>query len=415
MRVLFLNNFFYLRGGSEKVLFEEMRLLKEEGHEVAIYSRADSKNEQSEYQEYFPPAIDTDHLAFSAKALSTAREIVYSTDARKGLREVIKRFRPDIAHAHNIYGRLSLSVLDELESARVPTVMTLHDYKVICPSYLMLNHGKVCERCRGNRFYHAVVSKCHKDSYLASMLYGFEAWMAVFSKKYDSVNYFVSPSLFLRDKMMEFGWEGERVMHLRNFIGGKSITFCKEPGKYLLYMGRLSREKGVRTLLQAIKDLPPGMPLKIAGEGPDRRELESVARRESLNVEFMGYLAGHELEMALSGARALILPSEWYENAPLSVLEAFAHGKPVIGSRIGGIPEMIEHGTDGYVFEPGNARDLREKIEMLLRENESRLNGMGRAALAKIATLYNGRLHYEKLMEVYRKAPYPRSKHGGAE
>ncbi len=404
MRILFLNNFFYLRGGSERVLFEEMRLLKQAGHEVAIYSRTNSKNEESEYREFFPPEIDTDRVTFNARALSTVREIIYSVDARRGLGEVIERFKPDIAHAHNIYGRLSLSVLDELGSHGVPTVMTLHDYKLICPSYLMLNHGRVCEKCKANRFYYAAATKCHKDSYLASMVYGFETWLGVLLKKHDQVSYFISPSLFLRNKVMEFGWEGERVVHVRNFIDGRSAGFCDEPGRHLLYMGRLSREKGVRTLLAAVKGLSSAMPLKIAGDGPDRSELEDFARQEHLDVEFAGHLTGPELASALSSATALIVPSECYENAPLSVLEAFALGKPVIGARIGGIQEMIEDGTDGYLFEPGNASDLRDKIELLLAESESALQGMRKAAWTKINTLYNEQLHYEGLMEVYEKA-----------
>jgi glycosyltransferase involved in cell wall biosynthesis len=410
MRVLFLNNSFYLRGGAERVLFEEMRLLKQAGHEVAVYSRANSKNEASEYQELFPPEIETERVAFNAKALSTVREIIYSVDARTGLRKVIERFKPDIAHAHNIYGRLSLSVLDELKARGVPTVMTLHDYKLICPSYLMLNHGKVCEKCKANRFYHAVATKCHKDSYLASMVYGFETWMGVFLKKHDQVSYFISPSLFLRNKVMEFGWDGDRVVHVRNFIDGSSVGFCDEPGRYLLYMGRLSREKGVRTLLAAMKGLSSATSLKIAGDGPERGELEDLARREDLDVEFAGHLAGSELASAVSGAMALIVPSECYENAPLSVLEAFAFGRPVIGARIGGIPEMIEDGTDGYLFEPGNASDLRKKIEQLLGESEGRQRGMGKAARTKIATLYNEQLHYEGLMEVYENALSRKSK-----
>jgi glycosyltransferase involved in cell wall biosynthesis len=413
MRVLFLNNFYYPRGGSERVLFEEMRLLKQAGHEVAIYSRTNSKNEECEYQEFFPPEIDTDRVAFNAKALSTVREIIYSIDARRGLREVIERFKPDIAHAHNIYGRLSLSVLDELGSHAVPTVMTLHDYKLICPSYLMLNHGKVCERCKANRFYYAVATRCHKDSYLASMVYGFETWMGVFLKKHDQVSYFISPSLFLRNKVVEFGWDGERVVHVRNFVGQEPVGPCEEPSQYLLYMGRLSREKGVKTLLQAVKGLPSDIPLKIAGDGPDRAELESIARREKQSVEFTGHLAGRELNSVLSGTAALIVPSESYENAPHSILEAFALGKLVIGARIGGIPEMIEDGTDGYLFEPGNASDLKEKIEQFLGESEGRLQGMREAARTKIATLYNEQRHYEGLMEVYENALSRKSKGPG--
>lgn len=199
-----------MRGGSERVLFEEMSKLKEGGHQVAIFTRSHPSNEPSEYDKHFPPEIETDRVTISLGALNTIRELMYSNSASHGLGQVIDKFQPNIAHAHNIYGRLSTSVLDTLKQNRVATVLTLHDYKLLCPSYLMLNHGQICEKCRNKKFYNAVITKCHKDSYLVSTVSAFESWFSHHFQKYNSIKFLISPSRFLREKVIEFGWNAGR-------------------------------------------------------------------------------------------------------------------------------------------------------------------------------------------------------------
>jgi glycosyltransferase involved in cell wall biosynthesis len=239
MNILFLNNFNYLRGGSEKVLFDEMRLLREAGHRVAVYARGHEKNEPAEFAEFFPPPLDTETLRPGMKGFRTVAELIYSRAARRGVREVLDRFRPDVAHAHNIYGRLSLSVLDELARDGVPVVMTLHDFKLLCPSYLMLNGGRVCERCRGNRFHHAALARCHKGSYPASFVYALESFLNHGFGRYGTVRRFIAPSRFLREKCLEYGWDGGRVDYIPNFIDRAPMPQLQGGGDYLLYVGRL--------------------------------------------------------------------------------------------------------------------------------------------------------------------------------
>jgi len=401
VRVLFLNNFCYLRGGSEKVLFEEMRILGEAGHDVEIYSRGHEKNVPTKFEQYFPPPLDTERLGLSPATVRTVKELIYSDTSRRGLRKAIDQFGPDIAHAHNIYGRLSLSVLDELKAAGVPVVLTLHDYKLLCPSYLMLNHGRICERCRGSRFYNAVITKCHRNSYLASSVYAMEAWFNHVFRKYESVRYFISPSMFLRHKAIEFGWDPDKIIHIRNFVDKQAMAAFAVQGDYCLFLGRLSAEKGVKTLLRALKGLPSIPRLVVAGDGPDREALGKLAKENILPVDFTGYVQGAELEKVIMGAKVVILPSEWYENAPLSLLEALAHGKPVIGARIGGIPEMIDDGINGYLFEPGNVADLLMKLEALLGMPGDRVMEMGRAARRKVEREYSAEAHYTRLIAAY--------------
>jgi glycosyltransferase involved in cell wall biosynthesis len=404
VRVLFLNNYNYLRGGAERVLFEEMRMLKEAGHEVAVFSRVYPQNEPSAYDRSFPPDMDTGNFSVSLNALRTAKELIYSWTAKAGVREVILDFKPDVAHAHNIYGRLTVSILDELEARGIPTVLTMHDLKLLCPSYLMLNHGVVCEKCRGNRFYQAVLTKCHKNSYAASAVYAIESWINYALSKYDSVKIFISPSRFLRNKMIEYGWSRERIVHVPNLANASMENTTMQVGNYNLYFGRLSREKGVRTLLKAYKELKGDIPLVVVGDGPEKTDLQKVASDLGLPVIFTGYLSGQTLHDTIGCARSIVMSSECYENAPLSILEAFAHGKPVIGARIGGIPEMIDDGVNGLLFEPGNVDDLSEKLSLMADKTNEDLTRMGRAAREKVKREYSVEAHYKILIEVYSKA-----------
>ena len=403
MRILFLNNFCYLRGGSERVLFEEMRMLKEAGHEVAVFSRANPQNASSAYDRYFPPEIHTERVQLSAGALGTVKELIYSNTARLCLRKVLAEFNPDIAHAHNIYGRLTTSVLDELHSNGIPTIMTLHDLKLICPSYLMLNKGSVCEECKGGRYYRAVINKCHKDSYVASAVYALESWLNHTLKRYDSIRYFVSPSRFLREKCIEFGLPPDKIVYLPNFIDANTVETTVQPGKYLLYVGRLSREKGVKTLLGAMGKLQNSISLYIVGDGPERANLERFTSQSQIDVSFAGHMKGTLLNEAFNHAKAVVMPSECYENAPLTILEAFAHGKPVVGARIGGIPEMIDDGVDGYLFEAGDVDDLRSKIEQVMNLKDEECVQLGNAGREKVLRSFSAEVHYYQLMATYRK------------
>jgi glycosyltransferase involved in cell wall biosynthesis len=405
MRVLFLNNFYYLRGGAERVLFEEMRMLREAGHEVAIFTRMDPRNQSAPYERLFPKAIQRDTYRVSLDGVRTVQEMLYSPSARQGVRRLLEEFKPNLVHAHNIYGGLSTAVLDALKEKKTPAVMTLHDLKLLCPSYLMLNHGRVCERCKGRRFHHAVLTKCHKDSYLASAVYASESCFSHRFRKYDAMSLFIAPSLFLLNKHREFGFDASRFIHVPNPARLDSIAASHQRGRYLLYFGRLSVEKGIRTLITAFGKVRTDQYLYIAGDGADRQTMEDMVQRERKeHIKFTGYLTSAPLGQAIDGAIAVILPSECYENAPMAILEAFSRGKPVIGARIGGIPEMIDDGVNGYLFEPGNASDLQNKLETFLALSENRVLEMGKAAQSKVEREYSAQSHYEGLMKAYGHA-----------
>ena len=405
MKILMMNNFNYARGGAENVFLSEIDLLKKNGHDVTVFSRRHPRNQQAAFSRYFPSEMVTDAVTLSAKGLRSLLGLFYSPESKRRLMALLDTIEVDVAHAHNIYARLTTSVLDALTRRGVPTVMTLHDYKVICPNYKLMHHGRICEDCRGNGYYHAVLNRCHKDSLAASAIYGLETYFNFLFNKYrGNVWRFISPSRFLKDKLIEFGWPGDRIEHIPNFMPVGDFEPSYAPGEYFLYIGRLSTEKGIETLIKAFSHLEnAGARLKIAGEGPLGGQLKQKAASDS-RIVFCGYLSGASLEETTRKALAVVVPSEWYENAPLSVLEAMAYGKPVIGARIGGIPEMIEDGSSGFLYEPGDAGALTRAMCKISGMEAAAVEAMGRRARRKVEEEYNADLHYQRLAALYRKA-----------
>ena len=280
--------------------------------------------------------------------------------------------------------------------------MTLHDYKLMCPSYLFINKGKVCEACKGNRYYMAILKRCHKSSYAASAIVALESYFCMRLLKYrKNIKTFLSPSRFLKNKMIEYGWPESQIQYLPNFISTSDLVSQSLSGKYFLCLGRLSVEKGIATLINAyrrIQDKDVG--LLIAGEGPLRSELERIAGQDS-SIKFTGFLSGVQLLGITRNALAVVVPSLCYENAPISVLEAMAYGKPVIGARIGGIPEMIYDGINGFLFKPGDETDLRNVLSKTISLSDEQLEHMGRMGREKTAGEYSPEKHYQQLMSVY--------------
>jgi len=404
MKTLYINNYNYVRGGAESVFLAEADLMERNGNIVQIFSRKHPNNLPSKYDPFFPKEMATDSIKPTIAAIRSLLQIFYSLDAKNHLAKMLPEISVDVAHAHNIYGRLTTSVLDLLNKNNVPIVMTLHDYKIICPNYKLMHHGHICEDCKGNTYYMAPWNRCHKNSFFASSIYALETYFNYFFNKYrKNIRYFISPSIFLQKKLIDFGWSKQQIEYIPNFIEPIEFKPNFTPGNYFLYLGRLSSEKGLLTLIESFKKLTSDKAsLKLVGGGPLRHQLETAAK-STPQIQFAGYLSGKALKNVIRDALAIIVPSEWYENAPISILEAFAFGKPVIGSRIGGIPEMIDEGVNGYLFEPGSGGDLREKIELILSLSDKQISEMGQAARQKVEREYSSDLHYERLMDLYNR------------
>ncbi len=403
MKILLVNKFFFLNGGSEACMFDGARLLKERGHQVAFLSMAHPRNIESEDPAYFVSHVDFNELRGPVAKTRAAARMLWSREARALMEDVVRRERPDVALLHNVYHQLSPSILAPLERHGVPAVMVLHDYKMVCPVYTLFSGGRPCELCSHRRFFHCVSRRCSRGSLGGSLAAAAE--MTLHHRLLDAyrgVAAFVSPSRFLADKLAEMGFRGS-VHHVPNFIDARALR--PEPSaddRSVVYFGRLTPEKGLRTLIEAMDGVAGTC--TIVGEGPSGPELRRLAAGRGLgNVAFTGRLPFEEVVSRVRRARAAVLPSEWYENAPRSVLEAFALGKPVIGARIGGIPELVEDGITGWTFESGNASDLRRALVLAL-SNADRVEEMGRNARTRVERRYGADLYYDRMTAILRAA-----------
>lgn len=412
MKILLINKYHYSRDGGTRAYFDLAKILIAHGHEVAFFSMKHPMNEPSEFSDFFVDNIDyrDDNLSWKDKVTATLN-IFYNFKAKRKLSLLLKKFKPDIAHLHVIYHQLSPSIIDTLKKNKIPMVMTLHDYKLICPNYNLLVRGKIWERSRPDKYYRCFFDRCVKDSYLKSLVCTIEAYLHKFLRIYSKVNLFISPSRFLIAKFREFDFKKEIVYLPNPFLPEKNTTAvslqsrggdCE--GAYILYYGRLSEEKGVADLLRAYGLLKAKTSLYIVGTGPQEIELKNIVAREKISrVEFFGYRTGAELWRLVSGATAVIMPSKWYENAPYIVVEAMALKKIVIAAAIGGLTELISDGVNGFLFEPGNVEDLQKKIKYVLAHPELS-ESLGREAGATVKEKNDKEKYYESLKEIYERA-----------
>lgn len=403
MKILHINKYFYLKGGPENYLFRLAKLLEERSHNVAFFSMQHDQNVSSKWNQYFVRNIDYNKKHSLWEQISAFSNTLYSIEARNNILKLIDNFKPDIAHLHNYHHQLTPSIIHALDKRNIPMIAKLPDYKMVCPSYSMLNHGKVCELCRDGKFYNCVLTKCHKNSFSKSFLATLESYLHhKILKSYRNIKYYICPSNFLLNKFKQMGFEGN-LIQLSNFVDiNKYKPNYDVNTNKIIYWGRLSVDKGVKTIIEAMNG--SNLQLVIVGEGPIKEELEDMVKaRQMKNIYFKGYLKGNELQSIIEDSLFAVLPSEWYENNPNSVLEAFALGKPVIGSRIGGIPELVRDGETGYTFEPGNAEDLSKKIKTLLLNDTARIK-MGQNARRFVKLEFNPEKHYQQLMEIYQLA-----------
>jgi glycosyltransferase involved in cell wall biosynthesis len=410
MRVLQVNKFLHTYGGSETVMFQTADLLQAHGHDVMYFSMRDERNRRSEQAPYFVSNVDFSphvrrHGLGRLQTPMIAARALYSRESAHNIEGLVRETKPDVAHLHNIHHQLSPSILRPLRRLGVPAVMTLHDYKLICPNLMLHANGSICERCKGHRYYEAVLQKCVKKSRLRSAICATEAYAHTATRAYHrGISYYIAPSRFMRDKVIEFGTDPDQVVHLPNFLNLDAFQPNHAAGSYFLYAGRIERVKGVETLLRAASSITGDFDLRIAGDGDIRPELEGrIAASGQRNVHFLGKVPPEQMGEVIHGASCVVVPSEWYENAPMSVLEAFAYGKPVIAARIGGIPELVADGVTGLLFEPGNANDLQRAIERLI-ERPGLAAEMGRRAREDVEARFGPERHYEGLMAIYERA-----------
>ena len=399
--VVFVNNYLNTRGGSERVMFDEIAQLESASIKTSLFGRRDSDAPGSVADELLPVMVDFNTVG-GWRRLRAARDLIRNPDVHQRFTKFLQQVRPSIVHCHNIYGGLTTVILDVCRREGIPSLLTLHDYKLACPSYMMLRDGKPCQQCLGGNFYHCALSRCHKCSFTASAVYTVESYYNQILRKYHQARFLIAPSRFLLGRIHSHGLPSEKLVLLPNGVDVERIQPSPDDAGYALYVGRLSIEKGLRTLLRSMRSAPTE--LRIVGDGPERAALESEAQQLGLrHVTFHGYKSGADLERIICKAAMIVMPSEWYENAPMSLLEAMAYGKPVVAARIGGIPELVEDGASGILFEPGNSAELAAAMRRLAANPEQR-RAMGRAGRERVEKKFSLRLHAQRLTALYSDA-----------
>jgi glycosyltransferase involved in cell wall biosynthesis len=396
MRIILVNKFYYNRGGDTTAVLSLESLLKTKGHDVAVFSMQYPENVDTEWEKYFPSNIDFSNPGIPGK-LSAAARIFHSKEVERKFNLLIKDFKPDIAHLHNIHSYISPLVAQIAKAKDIRVVWTLHDYKLICPAYSFLRKGKVCEDCFTDR---AAVfkSKCMKSSCPASALAWMEALWWNRKKLSHITDSFISPSSFLKSKMVQGGYPAEKIAVVPNFIPPDKIP--EQAGKkenYYCYVGRISVEKGLDTLLEAAIKLK--FNLKVIGAGPLLDSFRKIYN--SPGIEFLGPMSHDLLYPIVSKAQFMVIPSICYENNPYSVIESLCLGTPVLGADIGGIPELIKEGENGFLFSPGNTEDLYNKIKLSFKYFPvyTDFNKIAPDAQNK----FGAETFYNKLMEIYER------------
>jgi len=402
LKVLLVNKFLYPRGGDAVSTIATGRLLSERGHDVLFWGMDHPDNPYYFTRDHFVSYVDLDGPAGPYAQAKTAARILYSREAKRKFSRLIRDERPDIVHLNNFAHQISPSIIPVLIKYRIPSVMTMRDYKLVCPTYLLLRDGRLCEECSQGRYYRCFLNRCTKDSWSKSLLSTLEMYLHHrVLHIYDRIDVIIATTRFLDQKCRDMGLP-RRCFYLNNFVETADFRpdFSPRPGP-VVYFGRLSAEKGILTLMEAVAGL--GVGLKIIGEGPLRAELEARSARIDARITFLGRLGGEDLHREIRESAVVVVPSEWYEPFGRTVIEAYALGKPVIGSRMGGIPELIREGETGLTFRAGDVAELAKQIGCLTGDPEAAA-AMGRAGRALVEERFGAELHYRGLISAYRRA-----------
>lgn len=370
MRVLQVNKFLYGGAGAETVMFRTADLLRSHGHEVSFFAMQDPRNVPCAESGYFPSGryYDTQHGILS-QARSAAASI-YSPEARKAIRSLIQDRRPDIAHLHNIYHQLTLSVVDELAAQGIPMVMTVHDFKPVCPSYLAYTKHAPCRRCVTGHPGHVIAHRCVKDSLAASTVAAVEALVTRTRHLYDRIDAFIVPSRHRIGVLVKGGLRADRMHMIPNFVADDQFGEPEERSKpripMVLFVGRLEEAKGIHVLLAAARRVASEVEVVVVGQGPSEEDVREADRNGT--VRYLGSQEWGKIAGLMDRACAVVVPSLCEENCPMVVLEAGARSCPVIASDRGGLRELISHREDGLLFSPGDWDDLSRALLQVNRD-----------------------------------------------
>ena len=402
MKVLLVNKFHYRKGGSETYYFNLADALRQQGHEVVFFAMQDAeKNIPCDQENYFVSNASVNGGIKSK--LNMILHLTYSKEAYRKIQQLLRAEKPDLVILNLVHKQITLSIIDAIKAfdPELPIFWTMHDLIAVCPSYSMRDgSGNICEKCLGGDYSHCIKNKCIKGSTLMSMLSAYEAKYIRRKKWYDQVDLFICPSEFYRKKLVEGNFTKRPIVTMRNPLPLNTVFEQSDTdGGYVLYFGRLSPEKGVKTLIEAAKLC--GCHLLILGTGPQEAELKACAEG-CTNIEFKGFQTGQTLKNYVRNSRCVVLPSVWYENGPYSAMEAMAMGKPLIVSGNGGLPELVENGINGYIYDQGT-EELSQCIRAMLALSEEDYRAMSKNALEKAKYMFDAAGYVENIEQKYRE------------
>lgn len=410
MKILQINNYNYLKGGSEKVYQVTIDLLKASGHQVRYFSIADPRNE--ELCEGCAVSIQkwSDAKGLRGK-LTGVRNFIFNRQVARQLDSFLREFHPDVAHLHIFYGNLSNAIVDVLRKHHIPMVQSVHEFRLLCPVYTCLDpHLEICEKCAKETLkLSCVLKRCVKNNLLMSIIAAMECSVRdVFYSYQKNISAFIMVSRFIENKHIDyFPQIASKCHQIYNSIDvdyyEKYVIPTYSKKRYYLYLGRLSYEKGIKTLINVFKT-KSHLHLKIAGTGVAEDELKKYVRELGLsNVEFLGFVSGEKLLNIVSAAYFTMVPSEWYENNPLSVIESLALGTPVIGSDIGGIPELIVEGKNGFLHKPKDEQSLSEALQCAESLSKEEYELFCTFSVDMAREFFDNRVYYQKLIKLYEQ------------
>ena len=410
MRILLVNYRYFISGGPEKYMFNIKKMLEDNGHEVIPFSIHSNKNVKTEYSKYFVEPIGSRDVTYFEECKKTPKVIwqmltrsIYSKEVEKAIKREIKDVKPDLVYIIHFVNKLSPSVICGAKKMGVPVVLRLSDYFLLCPRFDFMYDKKPCEECLTKGYMTCIKKRCVKGSLFASSVRVFSMKVHKAMNVYKGVDAFITPSEFLKKKLIENGFDEKKITCIPTFTASKSEVGEPQIGTYGLYFGRVTEEKGVDTVVKAYEMMPYRY-VKIMGDDTtdEAKRLKDYIREKKINnIEFVGFKAGEELEKVIKDARFTLIPSIWYDNLPNTALESFQYFKPVIASNIGSLQELVLDGVNGYLFKPADAHELCEKITLL--DDDSLVEKMGVESRKRLENRFAPQTHYNTLMKVFNR------------
>lgn len=381
MKILICHNTYQIAGGEDTVVAAEKELLESHGHDVKLYE------------------VSNNQIKGLFQKVKTGLFVAHSQTAKAALKQYLEDFPADIVHFHNTFPLLTPSVYDACQELNIPVIQTLHNYRTICPGALLMRSGSVCEKCISGSPYNASVHGCYRNSKVQSLAV---SHMVSHHKRHNTwntkVDRFIALTKFAKQKFTEAGFNPNLIRVKSNFINLNKQEALTEKKSFALFVGRLSEEKGIQTLIQAFKNID--VPLKIAGDGPLLEELQSHPLN---NIEILGRKDSASIHQLMKDAQFLVMPSQWYEGFPMVIVEAFAHGLPVLCSKLGAMEEVVIDGKTGSHFPAGNNQKLSERASMLYNSPRKCFE-MGVEARSQYNQHYNADVNYQQLISIYQEA-----------